>query len=937
MAWQLIYTSSARLLEAGRTGFGTVARHRAISALLTGKLESISQFARLPGYDPDRVIFSHRVLEAGGRHFHVLSSIRSAGSDYSGRTNHIAHHLMISEEEARDLAQRSVTPVDVLHTMEWRSSWDTDARYLEDSEEVDLSQLPPASVDVWSGVTGLADHARLPWSPQAAKGCCIVLPNHADATLFAGEALLHNPARSWEISFTTHLEPNDGLSDFRWVFLYPDSVALSQAEQSARPLYDLTTPSRLPEPPAPLQPAATAKPSSSHQKVPSPSFAVPSHSGMDQGSQWGLEKLADSKTTRRAGAGERVTVTLGSGAAPTRERPRKWAWIAASLVGVVVVVAVVTGLQMRSRAELEKRKHVLVARVDSIWEKASDQGSKKLLHDKVEQADAKSILDLEREIEDLAALVGRIDDSIKNHRDLISPPGQTNAMDSTDEAFEPFQSLPKSVRAWLAHHDEVTKMMEAGEVNWTSLSMALEAERASWEKVQSTFHSSETPQQSLVAELQPDVIKLLEEKTWRVQDYGAAEKVVNQLGLADREEIENILACWKQLSLFNQPMERLSQADYKRWQKTADLPAWLKKEVQNRAPLKPVEPAPPAFAVTVPAPQSMAAARAIQVPTTAVNVAEKPKEEAKNETKPFDTYFVLFDEIGKIASPELPIKQGMVLEVQGLDESDKTIELYELSPIGGAQVLGKPGKMSGPKESFSFVGNRLAGLPGEGMLMKESIKIDCKNGFRIKPKGTSNSNFEIIALKNSPPKELLSMNQIGSIESAGANFYKFRLKPGLGELKWHEKSSVSYYLRPVKVNNAETSGDIKIKRKDADKNEFETVAEKTDYVSKINTEIKQKANQLKGVDKRLESLRKEKFDLETKSKLAEAEKKRKLDVVAKDIADMEAEKNQLNKDIESQNKKIQIPPPPPPKPSGQYHLFAKVEDRYFKLCLVDLK
>jgi len=30
MAWQLIYTSAPRLLEAGRSGFGTVARHRAI-------------------------------------------------------------------------------------------------------------------------------------------------------------------------------------------------------------------------------------------------------------------------------------------------------------------------------------------------------------------------------------------------------------------------------------------------------------------------------------------------------------------------------------------------------------------------------------------------------------------------------------------------------------------------------------------------------------------------------------------------------------------------------------------------------------------------------------------------------------------------------------------------------------------------------------------
>ena len=52
MAWQLIYTSAPRLLEAGLTGFGTVARHRAIPPLVVKAVERISQFARLPGYDP---------------------------------------------------------------------------------------------------------------------------------------------------------------------------------------------------------------------------------------------------------------------------------------------------------------------------------------------------------------------------------------------------------------------------------------------------------------------------------------------------------------------------------------------------------------------------------------------------------------------------------------------------------------------------------------------------------------------------------------------------------------------------------------------------------------------------------------------------------------------------------------------------------------------
>ena len=62
MAWQLIYTSAPRLIEAGRTGFGTVARHRAVSGMLASAVERFSQFARLPGHDPRRVVHAHRIL-----------------------------------------------------------------------------------------------------------------------------------------------------------------------------------------------------------------------------------------------------------------------------------------------------------------------------------------------------------------------------------------------------------------------------------------------------------------------------------------------------------------------------------------------------------------------------------------------------------------------------------------------------------------------------------------------------------------------------------------------------------------------------------------------------------------------------------------------------------------------------------------------------------
>ena len=66
MPWQLIYTSAPRLLTAGQTGFGTVARHREVPPLVVSAVERATQFARLPGMDVGRVVFSHRVIDAAG-------------------------------------------------------------------------------------------------------------------------------------------------------------------------------------------------------------------------------------------------------------------------------------------------------------------------------------------------------------------------------------------------------------------------------------------------------------------------------------------------------------------------------------------------------------------------------------------------------------------------------------------------------------------------------------------------------------------------------------------------------------------------------------------------------------------------------------------------------------------------------------------------------
>ena len=271
MAWQLIYTSAPRLLEAGRTGFGTVARHRAVSGLLAAAVERFSQFARLPGHDPRRIVRAHRILTVGSGTFHVLSCLQDAGSDYTGRTNHIAHHLIAEPSEIRALSAAGLTLADVLLAMTWRSSWSEGPRYFDPAEEVDLSSFTASTSHAWVAVTGNPASAGILWSREALKGCYLITPSGINGLELFRESLLVEPAQAWQTRFTTCLEPNDDVADFQWVALSAASPMRAQVDASNRLVLDLTRPETLPAPPA----LEVARPVLDPASPAVPAYAIP--------------------------------------------------------------------------------------------------------------------------------------------------------------------------------------------------------------------------------------------------------------------------------------------------------------------------------------------------------------------------------------------------------------------------------------------------------------------------------------------------------------------------------------------------------------------------------------------------------------------------------------------------------------------------------------
>jgi hypothetical protein len=247
MAWQLIYTSAPRLLEAGRSGFGTVARHRAIHPLLVTALERDSQFDRAAAV-AGRVIFAHRILTAAGSRFHVLTSIREAGADYTGRTNHIAHHLVIEPREIAALGSTAPNPADVFREMGWRTAWTEPPRWLEGADEIPLSRFPSRGSmgAAWQAVTGDARHAAL---LQPAGGAAITVPPGTDVLALFAESLALASGQAWQASLTTCLQQSDEVADFRWIALDASSPQRDRAA-AGRTALDLTAPHSLPPPPA---------------------------------------------------------------------------------------------------------------------------------------------------------------------------------------------------------------------------------------------------------------------------------------------------------------------------------------------------------------------------------------------------------------------------------------------------------------------------------------------------------------------------------------------------------------------------------------------------------------------------------------------------------------------------------------------------------------
>ena len=252
MAYRIIYTSAPRLLQAGRSGFGVVARHKEIPQDVVEFSERISQFSRSAGFSVDRVVYAYRVFQAPSGNWHIMSRISDAGASFTGRTNHLAEHLVVDEVEVQKIITAGGTPAGVMLAYAW-PAFSGDSRWLSSKEAWEATAIRANPYgDKWAELCPDGDAKRrrlLSCSPGVTPQILFEYPDRLRTAAGAKEVLhlfaeseSDCPKRGWGCAFTTDLQPSDNQADFQWIGLPLSSPLGASLKTSGRKLVDFRSP-----------------------------------------------------------------------------------------------------------------------------------------------------------------------------------------------------------------------------------------------------------------------------------------------------------------------------------------------------------------------------------------------------------------------------------------------------------------------------------------------------------------------------------------------------------------------------------------------------------------------------------------------------------------------------------------------------------------------
>jgi hypothetical protein len=173
------------------------------------RLEGLSAYRIIfPPHDSraplNPVAFSHMQVTVGGTPFHVLSRVGFAGLDYTGRSNKLAHHVVL---EPSELPRGG--PAWLLDQPGFlQETWNGQVGLLTDRRDVPQGDIHPRICQAWQTVTGDAGWAGVvaeSFLADPKKPVYLVYEPGQNPLPLVAEALSLLPhERRWDVTFSTY-------------------------------------------------------------------------------------------------------------------------------------------------------------------------------------------------------------------------------------------------------------------------------------------------------------------------------------------------------------------------------------------------------------------------------------------------------------------------------------------------------------------------------------------------------------------------------------------------------------------------------------------------------------------------------------------------------------------------------------------------------------
>lgn len=236
MAYELVYTSAERGVRPGTRGFCTVAYSRGMSPQSIQILEALSAYKGLEGVqDSDNpVSWCHLTSSLLGRGSSILSRISSASADHTGRSNKLAHHVIVSMRERVAAGPAWVSQQEGFFLEEWNGQ----PRILDIPKTIPDGNAGNGIATAWKNLTGNSAYAA--FLPNAflenPDGIAVLVYEPGmDILALVSEALaLLEPEKRWKVTYNTYFTSLAAGTSCAWRCCIAGSEAMKEALRNPR-------------------------------------------------------------------------------------------------------------------------------------------------------------------------------------------------------------------------------------------------------------------------------------------------------------------------------------------------------------------------------------------------------------------------------------------------------------------------------------------------------------------------------------------------------------------------------------------------------------------------------------------------------------------------------------------------------------------------------